>query len=139
MRFSDEVHFEYGPQEKLHVIRKPGMRCCHSCIQENPEPVEKDKKCCHCWAAIDHDFKSDINFYEVAGNTNRKMSQQCYIDQILEPIVKPWIEAKQVFVLEKDGDSGHKPGKSNIVRTWKARAWPGILLQLSQLSRSSAY
>ena len=47
------------------------------------------------------------------------MSQRVYIDSILEPIVKPWIEAKHDFVLEEDGDSGHGPGKSNIVRTWK--------------------
>lgn len=59
------------------------------------------------------------------------MSQQAYIDQILEPIVKPWID-KQDFVIEEDGDSGHGPGKSNIVRTWKQE-------QLSQLSRSSTY
>lgn len=119
VRFSDEVHFGYGPQDKLHIIRKPGMRYCHSCNQENPEPAEKDRKRYHCWAAIGHDFKSDISFYEVTGNTNGKMSQQAYINQILEPIVKPWIEAKQDFVLEEDGDSGHGPGKSNIVRTWK--------------------
>ena len=42
-----------------------------------------------------------------------------YIDSILEPIVKPWIETGQNFVLEEDGDSGHGPGKSNIVKTWK--------------------
>ncbi len=32
------------------------------------------------------------------------MNQQVYIDQILEPIVKPWIKAHQDFVLEEDGD-----------------------------------
>ncbi|KAI9668715.1 MAG: hypothetical protein M1829_005255 [Trizodia sp. TS-e1964] len=47
------------------------------------------------------------------------MSQQGYIDQILEPIVKPWIQSGADFVLEEDGDSGHGPGKSNIVKTWK--------------------
>ena len=47
------------------------------------------------------------------------MSQRVYIDSILEPTVKPWIEAKHDFVLEEDGDSGHGLGKSNIVRTWK--------------------
>ena len=47
------------------------------------------------------------------------MSQRVYIDQILGPVVKPWIEAHHDFVLEEDGDSGHGPGKSNIVRTWK--------------------
>ena len=52
------------------------------------------------------------------GNTNGKVSQRVYIDQILGPIVKPWIDAHHDFVLEQ-GDSGHGPGKSNIVRTWK--------------------
>ena len=47
------------------------------------------------------------------------MSQQVYIDQILDPIVKPWLEAGQEFVLEEDGDSGHGPGHNNIVREWK--------------------
>ena len=88
-------------------------------IQEHNEPAEKDKKRYHCWAAVGHNFKSEIYFYEVPGNTNEKMSQQVYIDQILDPIVKPWIQAHQDFVLEEDGDSGHGPGKSNIVRTWK--------------------
>lgn len=45
------------------------------------------------------------------------MSQRAYIDQILEPIVKPWLH--QDFVLKEDGDSGHSPSKSNTVRTWK--------------------
>ena len=42
-----------------------------------------------------------------------------YRDVILEPIVKPWLECGQKFVLEEDGDSGHSIGKNNIVRTWK--------------------
>lgn len=40
-----------------------------------PWPAEKDRKRHHCWAAIGHDFESDINFYEVAGCTNGKMGQ----------------------------------------------------------------
>lgn len=47
------------------------------------------------------------------------MSQQIYRDVILEPVVKPWLEAGQSFILEEDGDSGHGLGKKNIVRTWK--------------------
>ena len=47
------------------------------------------------------------------------MSQQVYIDKILEPIVKPRLRPHRDFVLEEDGDSGHGPGKSNIVRTWE--------------------
>jgi hypothetical protein len=121
VRFSDEVHFGWGPQGKLRIIRKPGMRYCQDCIQEADEPDEKDKKRFHCWATIGWDFKSPIYFYNVPGNTNGKMSLQVYRDQILEPIVKPWLESGQDFVLEEDGDSGHGTGKSNIVRTWKQK------------------
>jgi hypothetical protein len=49
------------------------------------------------------------------------MLQRVYIDQILEPIVKPWLEEGQDFVLEEDGDSGHGPSKKNIVREWKEK------------------
>ena len=28
IRFSDEVHFGWGPQAKLYIIRKPGERNC---------------------------------------------------------------------------------------------------------------
>lgn len=45
--------------------------------------------------------------YEVP---NGKMCQRVYIDQIFEPIVRPWIDAHHDFVLEEDGDSGHRPG-----------------------------
>lgn len=101
VRFSDEVHFGYGAQDKLNIIRKPGMRYCQDCVQEVDEPAEKYKKLYHCWAAVGHNFKSDIYFYNVPGNTNGKMSQQVYIDQILEPIVKPWIKAHHDFVWRK--------------------------------------
>ena len=48
------------------------------------------------------------------------MSLQVYIDQILEPVVKPWLLEKQDFVLEEDGDSGHGKAKNrSIVRRWK--------------------
>lgn len=33
--------------------------------------------------------------------------------------MRPWIDEHHEFDLEEDGDSGHEPGKSEIVRTWK--------------------
>jgi hypothetical protein len=38
-----------------------------------------------------------------------------YVD-ILNTIVKPWLNAKEDFVLKKDGDSRHGTGKKNIIR-----------------------
>ena len=48
IRFSDEVHFGWGPQNKLHIIRKPEMRYCPDHIQERPQPKTKDEKRFHC-------------------------------------------------------------------------------------------
>lgn len=63
-----------------------------------------------------HNFKSNIYFYD-SGNPNGKMKQEVYINQILGLVVKPWLEGGHDFVLEEDNDSGHGPGKSNIVHT----------------------
>ena len=63
IRFSDEVHFGYGTQVKLNIIRKPGIHYYQDCVQQIDEPAEKDKKRYHCWEAAGHNFKSDIYFY----------------------------------------------------------------------------
>ena len=118
VRFSNEVHFHWGPEGAIRIIRKPGQRYCHDCIQEQPQPEEKDKRRIHCWATVGHNFKPDMYFYD-SGNPNGKMKQEVYINQILEPMVKSWLEAGYDFVLQED--SGHDPGKPNIVGTWKER------------------
>jgi hypothetical protein len=58
-------------------------------------------------------------FYNVPSNNNGKITQQVYRDVILEPVVKPWLQANQSFVLEEDGDSGHSLKGNNIVKQWK--------------------
>ena len=73
--FSDKVHFDYGTQDKLRIIRKSGICYYQNCIKEVQEPTKKDKKRYHYWAAVGHNFKSNIYFYKVPGNTNSKMSQ----------------------------------------------------------------
>ncbi|KAF1946295.1 hypothetical protein EJ02DRAFT_496461 [Clathrospora elynae] len=61
-------------------------------------------------------------FYKVPGNKNGKLSLKVYRDQILEPIVKPWLERGDSFILEEDNDSGHGGGSSsNIVAAWKRK------------------
>jgi hypothetical protein len=123
IRFSDEVHFGWGPTGPARVIRKPGERYCNDCLQETNEPDDKAKKRFHCWAAVGHDFKSKLYFYD-SGNSNGKMNQETYVHQILEPIVKPWINSKVDFVLEEDRDSAHGIGKRSrkgLVQQWKAQ------------------
>ncbi|KAF2175431.1 hypothetical protein K469DRAFT_610770, partial [Zopfia rhizophila CBS 207.26] len=75
----------------------------------------------HAWAAVGWEFKSPLTFYDIASNNNSKMTQKDYIKQILEPVVLPWINKGQQFILEEDGDSGYGPSKSNIVQAWKQK------------------
>lgn len=116
-RFSDECHFGYQ-DGKYYVLRRPWEKYCSDCVVEKREPPEKDLKRVHCWAAVGHDFKSPLVWYD-SGNSNGKMTLKCYRDQILEPVVGEWLRNGETFVLEEDGDSGHGTGKNNIVRTWK--------------------
>ncbi|KAF3924463.1 hypothetical protein ABW20_dc0104127 [Dactylellina cionopaga] len=47
------------------------------------------------------------------------MSNSVYVNQILEPIVKPWLEAGHEFALEEDNDSEHGTGANSEVARWK--------------------
>jgi hypothetical protein len=121
IRFSDECHFGWGPQGKVWVIRRPWERHCPDCLIEKEVPAEKYQKRVHCWGAVGYNFKSDLVWYDVPGNTNGKMTMQAYRDKILEQVVGQWLRKGHSFVLEEDNDSGHgtSKSKSNIVRTWK--------------------
>ena len=46
-------------------------------------------------------------------NGNGKMSGRVYVDTILEPVVKKWIDNNEDFILEEDGDSRHDYTKGN--------------------------
>lgn len=118
--FSDEVHFGWSDEGKLHIKRRIGSRNEPRHIQYPREPRDKDRKRIHCWAYVGWNFKSPIYFYD-SGNENGKMTQKTYIEQILEPFIKPLLDKGEDIVLFEDGDSGHGPGKNNPVRDWKEK------------------
>jgi hypothetical protein len=119
VRFSDETHFGWGPQGKIYILRRPWERFCPDCLIEKEEPAERDLRRLHCWAAVGHDFKSDLVWYDVPSNNNGNMTMKVYRYQILEPFVGSWLRAGHSFVLEEDNDSGHGGKKDNIVTRWK--------------------
>lgn len=121
VRFSDEVHGGFGPQGKRLVTRKPSEYHCSDCIQYKTPAKTKDEKKVHVWAAVGYNFCSNLVFYKVPGNTNGKMSQEVYIQSILEPVVKPWIDRGDDFVLWEDNDSGHGTTERSIAQIWKRR------------------
>lgn len=99
VRFSDKVHFGFGPHGQLCIIRKSGVRYRQDCIQHRDKPVEKDGKRVHAWTAIGRNFKSDIHFYSVPSNTNGKITIHVYVNQILKPVISPWIQARgRIFI-----------------------------------------
>lgn len=114
VRFSDEVHYGRGLKEKPLIIRKPGERYCKDCIYRPHLPeddIDQKSKRYHSWAAAGFKFKSDMVIYDT-GNAYGKMNQKTYINQILEPIIKPWTEKAYLrkypdWLLEEDRDSSH--------------------------------
>ncbi|KAF1809579.1 hypothetical protein P152DRAFT_461262 [Eremomyces bilateralis CBS 781.70] len=123
VRFSDEVHFGLGPQGKTLIIRKRGQRYCSKCIQRVDDPDEEDKKKVHAWAAVGYNFKGPLVFYEIPSNTNGKMTQECYLNDILKPVVGGWLVNGDYFVLEEDQDSGHAPPRSTKTKPSAASRW----------------
>lgn len=120
VRFSDEVHFGYGPEGRSYVTRMPGERYCVDCVRPAAEPEEKDKLRGHAWGAAGYSFKSELHWYNV-GNRNGKMTAAYYRDHILGGQVKSWLDNGEEFVLEEDQDSAHgvpREGKG-IVQQWK--------------------
>ena len=93
---------------------------------ERPEK-EEDKHTAHFWGAVGYDFKMENLFeYQIPTNSNGKITQPFYHDNILQGIVKPWMEEvsnglRDSFILEEDGDSGHGPKGQNIVKKWKEK------------------
>ena len=131
VRFSDEVHFGWGPAGHSLIIRHrgSGWRQHPDCIKRYETKV-KDKsiivehsKRLHYWAAIGYNFKSALVPYEVPGNSNGKMSQAVYIDTILKEHVAPWCKELGPWCLEEDNDSGHgtKNQTNRVARWFEAR------------------
>ena len=88
----------------------------------------------YIWAVCGYDFKSELIFYEVPTNTNGKMSQQVYLDCILNGLVKEWLDRGDKFVMEEDGDSGHGGGncaKNNSVGLCVDKAMVTMMMEAS--------
>lgn len=88
VHFSDEVHFDYSIGFNIaYVIRKSNERECPSCMSQDVPPDDKTNNKAHSWAAVGCDFKSPMVFYD-DDNDNGKMTHKCYVEQILEPVVR---------------------------------------------------
>lgn len=124
VRFSDEVHFGWGPEGKIRIIRCRGhsQRGAPDCIQRREVKDKKEPlKRLHYWGAFGYGFKMDkLIKYDVETNTNGKMTQEVYINDILNVEVVNWLREPGRWTLEEDGDSGHgKVRNDNAIEKWK--------------------
>jgi hypothetical protein len=124
--FSDEVHAGWGPAGKPRVTRRSGERLCKDCVGLEGVPTGTDKKRVHGWGVFHFKWKSELLLYDVeeAGNLNGKMSAKCYVDRILEPVVRPWVEEVKLgrlapFNLVEDPNGANGVGVNSEARRWK--------------------
>lgn len=124
--FSDEVHAGWGPSGKQRVVRRPGERLCKDCVRLEGVPTGTDKKRVHGWGVFHSKWKSDLLLYdaEEAGNSNGKMSARSYVDHVLEPVIKPWVEDVKLgrlapFTLVEDPNGANGVGVNSEARRWK--------------------
>lgn len=122
VRFSDKIHFGFGPNGKVRVLRRHGERSCVDCMQEGADPLPREKKpdkLLHAWAMVGWNYKSPLYWFDTKFPDGR-MNQQEYIDLILTAIVKPMLQSGEVFLLEEEHDETHGPkDNGNQVRKWK--------------------
>ncbi|KAF1815725.1 hypothetical protein P152DRAFT_455449 [Eremomyces bilateralis CBS 781.70] len=108
---------------KTLIIRKRGQRYYPKCIQRVDDPDEEDKKKVHAWAAVGYNFKGPLVFYEIPSNINGKMTQECYLNDILKPVVGGWLVNGDYFVLKEDQDSGHVLPRSTKTKPSAVSRW----------------
>ncbi|KAF1815587.1 hypothetical protein P152DRAFT_446634 [Eremomyces bilateralis CBS 781.70] len=84
---------------KVDDYSTPGRAVLLSMCTTTRKVEDNAKNNVHVWGAVGYNFKSDLVTYNVPSNTTGKMTQQTYIDSILDPITKPWIQNGHDFVL----------------------------------------
>lgn len=116
--FSDEVHAGWGPAGRSRMTGRLGERLCKDCVRLEGVPTGTDKKRVHGWGVL---LLYDV---EEAGNSNGKMSARCYVNLILEPVIKPWVEEVKLgrlapSTLVEDPNGAKDVGVNSEARRWK--------------------
>ncbi|KAK4202201.1 hypothetical protein QBC40DRAFT_277145, partial [Triangularia verruculosa] len=99
IRFFNECHFGWGPQGRVHIIRRPWERYCGDCLLEQDEPEEKDTKRLYYWAAIGHDFKSDLTYYwNCSQSPDFSPIKRCWLTPKHQKRINHWVDQMpQIF------------------------------------------
>ncbi|KAG5825720.1 hypothetical protein H9Q74_004209 [Fusarium xylarioides] len=85
--FTDEYHWGFGDEARQYIVRKPGTSDRPDNLQERKPLTDKELKRVHGWGGIGWNFKSDLHLYDISSNSNGKMTQTYYLNNILKPFV----------------------------------------------------
>ena len=120
IRFSDEIHAEFAPEEPRWIIRKPNTRLRSDNIQRVDQIPDKDRPRKHAWWCVKWDYKSSFYFYTISSNKTSKMTNTKYV-KILNIMIKPLLEADEQFILKEDRDEAHGTNApvNEMIRKWK--------------------
>ncbi|KAJ1334034.1 transposase [Microdochium nivale] len=133
VRWADEAHFTFGGEGGDKMTRREGEQECPDCLVKQAAATaaasgdseggssntrgKKQPARLHCWAAVGHDFKSDLVWYTSVGSISQAITQNAYMDDVLTKTVKRWIRKGDKFVLEEDIARKHVLNQS-VVKQW---------------------
>lgn len=124
VRFAEEAHFMFGGEGADKMLLREGLQECPDCLEANAATVDaeamrgkKQGPRLHAWAAVGHDFKSELVWYKHVGALSQAVTQNAYIDDILTKNVKKWIRRGDKFVLEEDVARKHVLNQA-VVKQW---------------------
>lgn len=93
--FSDESTFETGQRAREFVTRRPYEKYCPDCLNHYKR---SGRRSVMVWGAICGDQASRLEELKKtektdrAGKKKKSIGSKDYIEQILEPCLKPWYE-----------------------------------------------
>ncbi|KAK2606419.1 hypothetical protein QQS21_003111 [Conoideocrella luteorostrata] len=144
VRFSCELHFGFGLDGAMRLLPRSGEKYCPQCDGDGDgdgngdgeegggkfEKWSRDVKRLHAWAAVGHNFKSELVFYDDSTNPHASgtITMADCEKKVLAKVVKDWLHplngGPESFILEEDVDAyGHGGlSKVNPVQEWKRAA-----------------
>lgn len=103
--FTDECKFNVDSSDRRqHVYRRSGERFTDACVIETNRWGGPSVM---VWAGFSHRHKTDLVFLEYGGGRGRGFTAQRYVDQVLQPVVLPFLNVHPGTVLQQDNARPH--------------------------------
>jgi transposase len=103
--FTDECKFNVDSSDRRqNVYRRSGERFTDACVIENNRWGGPSVM---VWAGFTHHHKTRLVFLEYGRGRGRGLTAQRYVDQVLQPIILPFLTAHPGTILQQDNARPH--------------------------------